>query len=307
MSNKSYDVIADRILALIDKGACPWRMPWSKTEPDAQLNATTRKAYRGINQILTMMTNYFAGYQYDTWLTYKQAQELGGQVRKGEHGTPVVRFGEYEAKDAADNEKTTRRGFMRHYTVFNVAQIDGLPEEYYQPRAATLRDELCAIPACEQIVSGWDDRPEIEPGGNRACYNPAQDKIKMPPQAAFGSDPEYYSTLFHELGHATGHTDRLARKAFRDNEYKTFGSYDYGCEELVAEFTAAFLCWRAGIDCAVIDNQAAYLDNWRKAIKADPKILVIAAGQAQKAADLILGQANSLAYESAEAETAEAV
>lgn len=302
--SKSYEVIADRIIEMIDKGVCPWRMPWSKSEPESQANATTGKAYRGINQILTMMTNYFAGYEYDTWLTYKQAQELGGQVRKGEKGTPVVRFGEYESESEGVK---TRRGFLRHYTVFNVAQIDGLPEQFMVKRAkAEERTDYAAIEACEAIVNEWADKPTIEHGGNRACYNPAKDLIKMPAQSSFTGDPEYYSTLFHEMGHATGHTERLARKPFRDNEFKSFGSYDYGCEELVAEFTAAFLCCRADIDSATIENSAAYLDGWRKAIKADPKLLVVAAGQAQKAADYILGKQPAEAITEDEESTAAA-
>ncbi len=291
MSSKSYDVVTERIISLIEKGACPWRMPWSQSGLVAQANANSKACYRGINQILTMMTSYSCGYEYNMWLTYKQAKELGGQVRKGEKGCPIVRFGKFEVEQ---DDVKKELAFLRHFTVFNLAQIDDLPEELYESAKVSReeRTEFERIEKCEEIVSGWSEGPEIIHGGNRACYSPNQDIVKMPPQAAFDTDEAYYATLFHELGHATGHVDRLARKAFRDKNFKGFGSYEYGAEELVAEFTSAFVCSAAGIDNDDLSNQTAgYLDNWVKAIKADPKLLVVAAGQAQKAADMILDTA----------------
>ncbi len=285
MSNP-YETITARILELIDAGTCPWRMPWSKIDIATQRNGVSNAGYRGINQVLTYLTAYSMGYTSPLWLTYKQASDLGGQVRKGEKGTPVVRFGEYTREDGDGNESTA--AFLKQYYVFNAAQIDGLDDDKYKPAVVEQRDSVQAIDACEQIVANWIGKPAISNEGQRACYSPQFDRVKMPLQATFESDEAYYGTLFHELGHATGHESRLARKGVTDQV--SFASHEYGCEELVAEFTAAFCCQAAGIDSATIDQSASYLESWRKAIKADPKLLVVAAGQAQKAADMILGK-----------------
>lgn len=290
--SKAYETITARIVEMIEAGTCPWRMPWSRIEIGDQMNGTSDNAYRGINQMMTFMTAYTNGYTSPYWLTYKQASELGGQVRKGEKGTPVVRFGEYtrENKDTGNDETGV---FLKLYYVFNVAQIDGLEDDKFAPRIADERDSVQAIAACEEIVDGWIGKPEIVTEGQRACYSPKWDRVKMPKQAAFESDAAYYATLFHELGHATGHEDRLARKGVVD--LVSFGSHEYGQEELVAEMTAAFLCNKAGIDNDTIEQSAAYLAAWLKTIKKDPKMVVVAAGQAQKAADLILSQKPALA------------
>lgn len=290
MSN-AYEVITERIVKLIEQGTCPWRMPWSKIEIGTQRNGVSDAAYCGINQFLTFMTSYTLGYTSPYWLTYKQAQELGGQVRKGEKGTPVVRFGQY-TREGDDGEAVTG-AFLKHYTVFNAAQIDGLDDDKYKPAIVNTRDSVERIAACEDIVASYIGKPEIKHGSNRAFYHPQFDYVSMPEQAAFNSDEAYYNTLFHELGHSTGHASRLARKGVTD--HVSFGSHQYSQEELVAEFTAAFLCQRAGIDSATIDQSASYLDSWLKAIKADAKLLIVAAGQAQKAADLICGKSQLVA------------
>lgn len=281
-----YETITERILTLIDAGTCPWRMPWSKIDITAQANGVSEKSYNGINQVLTYMTAYSMGYTSPYWLTYKQAQELGGQVRKGEKGTPVVRFGEY-TRENEDGEAVSG-AFLKQYYVWNAAQIDGLDDDKYKPAIVEARDSVTAIESCERIVHEWLGKPEIKHEGQRACYSPKFDIVKMPPQATFVSDELYYNTLFHELGHSTGHESRLSRKCVTDQV--SFGSHTYGCEELVAEFTAAFLCQSAGIDSPTIEQSASYLASWKKAIQADAKMLVVAAGQAQKAADMILGK-----------------
>ena len=288
--SKAYEVITERILAIIDKGVCPWRMPWSQISQEPQRNGVSERAYRGCNQFLTSVIAYSCGYASPVWLSYKQAQELGGQVRKGEKGCPIVYAGEF-LPEAEDGEKAGRKVFfLRYSTVFNAAQIDGLPDEYYTPASAPELSEFSRIDECESIVAGYAAPvgPDvIETVSNQAFYSPALDRVTMPKMGQFEKPEGYYSVLFHELGHSTGHASRLARKGIV--EHDGFGSEQYGQEELVAEMTAAFLCQRAGIDSATIENSASYLDGWRKTIKADVKLIVVAAAQAQKAADLILG------------------
>lgn len=285
MSEKQspYEVITNRLVSMIEKGVCPWRMPWSKTELQSQRNGITGHTYSGVNQVMTFMTAYTCGYSSPYWMTFLQAKEMGGHVRKGESGTPVVKLGKWSKED--DDGKVVGGSFLKQYVVFNVAQIEGLDMKRYE-LTVEKRGTVEKLATCEAIVNGYLSRPEVRSGGNRAYYNPSLDFIQMPDQAQFGTDESYYCTLFHELAHSTGHASRLARKGVVDAV--AFASHEYGVEELVAEFTASFLCQRAQIDTAVIENSAAYLDAWLKIIKGDSKMLFNAASQAQKAADFIL-------------------
>jgi antirestriction protein ArdC len=170
---------------------------------------------------------------------------------------------------------------LKHYNVFNAEEIDGLSAKFF-PQSLELADHQ-PIPTAAAIIESMPARPDIAHAGGKACYSPTFDRVTMPESGRFERGEEYYSTLFHELAHATGHESRLARKLGG-----VFGSPEYAREELIAEMTSAFLCAESGISPAVIENQAAYLDGWRRALKADSKCVIVAAGAAQRAADFIL-------------------
>ena len=274
---KAFEVITDRILAALDEGTIPWRKPWKCG--GAPRNLVTGKPYRGLNVFLTIMQGYASPY----WLTFKQAQEKGGQVKKGEKGTPIIYWNwqkrQVEDQDGDLEEKQVP--FMRYYTVFNLAQIDGIAIPQDQSNT------FAPIVSCEDVITNMPQAPVIESGWARASYNPVADIVRMPPRSAFKSEAGYYSTLFHELTHSTGHASRLDRKTI--TEMAAFGSEDYSKEELIAELGAAFLCGHAGIEQEIIENSAAYIAAWRARLSEDKRLIISAAAQAQKAADFILG------------------
>jgi antirestriction protein ArdC len=281
-----YERVAEQIIAALDAGTAPWRKPWLSTGY-AALSLSTKKEYKGINQMLLTMTAGMAGYDSPWWGTYKQITENGGQIRKGEKGSYVVYFNMIRKEDAEGNEKTIP--LLKGFTVFNAQQADW--EEGKEPVFETqvARSEVDANEAAEAIIAGYlaTNGPTLEIGGDKACYIPASDIVRMPQADKFLNSAGYYSTMFHELGHSTGAANRLNRPTVV--ECAPFGSENYGREELVAEFTAAFLCSATGILPGVVENSAAYIANWKQAIKDDPKCVVWAAGRAQKAADLIQG------------------
>lgn len=283
-----YDVITARIMELLDKGIVPWRKPWRGGRAGMPKNLVSGKAYRGVNVFLLHCASVADGFDSPYWLTFRQAKERGGSVRKGEHGMPVVFWNwvEREKRDATTGETTTEEiPFLRYYTVFNAEQCEGI--DYPQPDGQDAMLDFEPIAACEAVVDGFSDKPAIEHDGHgRACYRPSDDTVHLPDKARFDSEQAYYATLFHELTHSTGHETRLNRRP--STEERHFGSLDYGKEELVAEMGAAFLCGHCGIDGQTIEQSAAYVDGWRRTIRQDKKIVVHAAAQAQKAADYIL-------------------
>lgn len=279
--NDAYQIMTDRICTLLERGEIPWRRPWHQNGGLMPMNLKSRKEYRGINPLLLAC----AGYSSPYWLTYKQASELGGQVRKGEHGYPVVFWKWLDGKDRETGE-SKRIPLLRYYTVFNTAQCDGLDGKV--PDLASERVTFQPIERCESVVAGYQGRPQIHTGGDRAFYRPSTDSVTMPPRESFTSAEGYYNVLFHELGHSTGHASRLKREGITDPVM--FGSHDYSKEELVAEMTAAFLCGHCAIDNATVENSAAYIQSWLRALRNNKSLLVSAAAQAQKAADLILGR-----------------
>jgi antirestriction protein ArdC len=282
--NTAYDVIADRIIEMLDKGVVPWRKPWAGGAAGMPINGASRKQYRGINIFML----HAAGYSSPAWFTFRQAEELGAHVRKGEHGFPVVFWKLYDKSSNSEStgETETRRiPVLRYYTVFNAEQIDGLPADVARiPEPVANHNP---IEAAEAIVAGMPNPPEIRTVGGRAYYMPSADLVSVPPLNMYPIAQEYYSTMFHELAHSTMHATRLNRIT---QKAAAFGSNDYGQEELLAEFGASFLCGVSGLTPAVVENQAAYISGWKDKIKADKKIVVMAAAQAQKAADYILGK-----------------
>ena len=283
-----YDVITARIMELLDKGIVPWKQPWRGGRAGKPKNLTSGKDYRGVNTFLLHCANMAAGYDSPYWLTFQQAKERGGNVRKGEHGMPVVFWNwvEKEKTDSQTGATTTEEiPFLKYYTVFNVEQCEGI--DYPKPDTQGTPLDFQPIAECEAVVDGFTDKPAIEHDGHgRAFYQPSTDTVHLPDKGRFDAEHTYYTTLFHELAHSTGHESRLGRH--KDQKCAAFGSTDYGKEELIAEMGAAFLSGHCGIDGQTIENSAAYIDGWRRAIRQDKKLVVHAAAQAQKAADYIL-------------------
>lgn len=278
-----YQIITDRMIERIQtEQKLPWKIPWRMSSSGQPRNLITKKPYRGINVWILSNPLYSSPY----WLTYKQAKQLKGTVRKGEKGTPVVYWHWFEKKNAKDSDKSERIPMLRYYTVFNVEQCDDI--NYPKPEAAPA-NELGSLDDAEQIINNMPKKPQITFAEARAYYSPSLDKVNMPKKETFDSLPEFYSVFFHELVHATGHESRCARMKSL-NDWNRFGSDPYAKEELVAEMGAAFLCGVVGISPDVEDNNLAYLQSWIAQLKNDKKLLVQAAGQAQKAVDFILGK-----------------
>jgi antirestriction protein ArdC len=279
--------VTGRLIEALERGTVPWRKEWDAPRFRAPLNLTSGKPYHGINFFLLSLAGEAFGSPY--WLTFRQALERGGHVRKGAQGVPVffwkVLDRKAESADSGpDSEHASRRFVARYYTVFNVEQCDGI--EYPKPERTTR--EIPAVEACDRILATNPAGPEIHHGASGASYAPIGDVVGMPDRSAFHSPEGYYATLFHELIHSTGHPRRLARFT-PDSPPPPFGSPDYSREELVAELGAACLCAQAGISNSTIDNSAAYLAGWLQVLKADRRTVVFAAGAATKAASLIAG------------------
>jgi antirestriction protein ArdC len=283
MKADAYQVITDRMITLLEQGQIPWQKPWQSGQLMPR-NAVSGREYRGVNVFLL----HAMCFESPFWLTYKQAQELGGNVRRGEKACPVVFW---KWLDAEEDGERKRIPFLRYYSVFNVGQCEGIPAGKIGSPSVTRR-EHCPIVEAERIVAAMPRRPEIKAGLARAFYSPSGDYVGMPGPEQFRTGEDYYSVLFHELTHATGHESRLNRKGVggTEGEWSAFGSTPYAKEELVAEMGAAFLCGQAGIVERTLDNSAAYVGAWLQRLKDDRRLVVHAAAQAQKAADYVLGR-----------------
>lgn len=283
----AYQLITNRIIELMEQGVVPWHKPWRTKDGQVQRNLVSKKPYHGINVMLLGC----AGYRSPWWVSFKQAKELGGNVRKGEKGNLVCFWKWLEvAEEGKDGQKESKTiPFLRHYYVFNVEQCEGLEGKIpaYDGGTDAERDHR-PIKIAERILAGMpDNKPRVDHGFGQACYRPATDTVCMPDRGDFDTAEHYYDTLFHELTHSTGHPSRLAREGI--TEPVRFGSKTYAREELVAEMGAAFLCGECGIVDRIIDNSAAYVQSWLQKLKNDKRLVIVAAGQAQKAAGWILG------------------
>jgi antirestriction protein ArdC len=275
MNNKSYGRITERIVSLLTQGTVPWHKPWH-VKTGLPRNLITQKPYRGINVFLLMAMNY----ESPNWLTLRQANVMGGQIKPGEKSCPVVFWKPMQVKDKESGEDR-KIPFLRLYHVFNVAQCTGLKNIPPADDSAFIQ----TLPA--ELVANMPQRPVIKRGMAMASYSPVTDMVNMPDHARFESEDHYHATLFHELVHSTGHEKRLKRASVM--ERNGYGSEPYGQEELIAEMGSAFLCGCAGIVDRTINSSAAYLEGWLKQLKEDKTLIVHAAAQAQKAADFILG------------------
>lgn len=281
--NKVYEIVTDKVIAALESGTVPWVKPWDPTI-GAPRSMNGNRPYRGVNIFLLGLTASAHGYSSPYWGTYKHIGDLGGQVRKGEKSTLVTFFKRVTRKD--ENGEPQSFFMLRYFSVFNAEQADDLPERFYS--APVGGGDHSPIAEAEAIVAAYPAPPTIEHGDSAAYYRPASDLIRMPDPEAFVSTESYYSTLFHEMIHSTGHSKRLNRDTL--NQAVTFGTPSYSKEELVAEMGAAMLCGVAGIDNeAGVNQSAAYIRSWLSVLKGDPKMVVQAAGKAQRAADHILG------------------
>lgn len=288
-----YKAVTDRILELLDSGTVPWRNPIRTAEQGWPANVESRRAYRGINVFLLAVTTWCKGYGSPYWLTFRQAVAKGGHIRKGEKASMVVFWKQHQTTDQQTGEPK-QVPVLRYYHVFNLDQCKGVkaPEE-----STDVRPPFQPLKEADRIIAGYSPHagggPAIEHGGHQAIYIPPTDTVLVPAPDAFGTHESYYATAFHELAHSTGHSKRLDRGL--DKRLQPFGSQDYSREELVAEMGAAFLCASAGISPPTIEQSAAYIDGWKKRLKADRKVVVMAAGAGQRACDWILGVRNDAA------------
>lgn len=275
MAVSVYQIVTDRILAKLKDGVIPWRKPWTRNGLRTPINYITRKPYNGINRFLLDPGEY---------ASFKQIEKAGGKVKKGAKSQIVVFWKPLEV-DSKTKPGTKEKIFMlRYYNVFDiVTQTEGLkskikaePEDFtHDPHAEA-----------EAIIAGYlENGPAFNPNGDAAFYKPSLDVVVVPPLSAFPHGDDYYSTTFHELVHSTGAANRLNRAGIV--QFDSFGSKQYAREELVAEMGAAMLCAMTGIDNSTIDNSAAYIQSWLKKLQDDVQLVVIAAGQAQKAVELI--------------------
>lgn len=292
-----YEEVTQGIIAQLEAGIFPWVQPWSSAKAGIGLprNAGSGRAYSGINVLILWGAVIEGGYPSQDWLTFRQALAAGGCVRKGEKGRTVFyadRFvpkGEREGTSGEAHDGEPRAiPFLKRFTVFNVAQCEGLPEKLTRGGAPLPEREPHAAAEALIATSGADFRI----GGSAAYYVPALDYVQVPPQPAFHQQIDYYRTALHELGHWTGHRSRLDR-----DQTGRHGSGAYAREELCAELTSAFLCGALGIMPTV--RHADYLGAWLAVLREDARAIFKAASQASKAADFLLNGADASQLEAA--------
>ena len=283
--------VTDQIIKAMEAGTVPWEKPWSGGGSGVPVSMSSGKAYRGINYVLLDMSAMIQGFTSPHWGTYKQITELGGQVNKGQKGTPIILYKPLTKETTNDKGETVeeRSGvLMRSFTVFNASQCSDLPERYTKIEPDK-RSEHERIEEAERVVQEYLDNngPTLRHGGGQAFYMSSQDLVVVPDLANFRSPEAYYGTVLHELGHSTGHKTRLDREGVTDGAQ--FGSERYAAEELIAEMTSAMGCAALGIPNQEIEieQRAAYIENWLTALKDDKTLVIKAAAAAQKAVDHI--------------------
>jgi len=277
--NKVYKIVTQKIIDKLNQGIIPWEKPWIGLR-----NYKTKREYHGINLLLLNLEEH----KSSEFVTFKQISDLKESVKKGSRADIVVFFKRYE-KEVIDengkniiNDKTGEikkelRFALRYYNIFNLDQTTIPLPDYSNGKR---------IKRCEDILKDLPNLPTIEEGGNVAAYNPKLDILRIPSKKEFKDREKYYSSIFHELIHSTGHETRLNRK---DSKGNGFGDEKYSKEELVAEIGASFLCATCGIENKTIDNSAAYIQGWLKRLNNDSTLIISASAQAQKAVDYILG------------------
>ena len=274
-----YETVTNLIIEGLEAGVIPWAMPW-KCSDSVPRNLISKKPYRGFNFWYLLSFNLDRPY----FLTFNQVKGLGASIKKGAKSYMVIFW---KILEIEKEEQTDTIPMLRYYRVFHVDDIEGVDSDKMSQDPSHVHD-FNSIDACEQLIDSWHDAPVIKTGKKLACYSPSLDEVNMPCPENFFKDEEFYSTLFHELVHSTGHRKRLKRHAKFSN--LNFGSKDYSQEELVAEMGAAYLCNLTGIENVTIDNSAAYIQSWLRKLKSDKKFIVSAASLAQQAVDYIVGE-----------------
>ena len=289
-----YQIVTDKIIARLEQGYIPWRKSWQTA---TACNYVTGKAYRGINAFLLNME----GAERPYYLTFKQASDLGGRIKKGAK-SEIITYWNWVYTDKKSGKKlspdqwrfapagsVTKTAFLKYYNVFNVLDTEGIELSFPHITQRPLPEKLAV---CEQIIESIPNPPTIRFGGQEPSYSHTLDCVTMPHIDYFESAELYYCTFFHELVHATGHHERLARKA--EGQGNRFGSELYSKEELIAELGASFLCAFAEIEQQTLEDSAAYIQNWLQVLNDDKRFIVEAAGKAQQAADYLTGAIGQL-------------
>lgn len=283
----AYQDVTNQIIKALEQGVKPWECPWIKDGGGRPLRSNG-VPYRGINQLLLGFRSYEMGYRRPVWMTFKQAKDLGGAVRKGEKSSSVVKYGTYDEKsrDKDDEETIQSRCYLKAYRVFNVEQIDGLDTLFPKPDEL-LRLQTRPINALSHVAVRMIENADIgyKEGGSRAFYSRSSDTVTMPEISYFKESEDFYGTLFHELVHATMAESRCDR--IKANEGAEFGNAIYAKEELCAEIGAAFLAFEHGFRPHHIENSAAYIGSWLAALKNDNRMIVRQAAAAQRAAEYL--------------------
>jgi antirestriction protein ArdC len=281
-----YEMVTNRIIQKLEEGIIPWKQPW--TEAGLPRNLVSQKAYTGINVLLLASMGFARNY----FLTFKQINDLGASVKKGEKSIPVI-FWKWSEKEDPQTKEKKKVSMIRYYTVFNVDQCIGIPEE----KIPIVINNACEIQIgeLEAIIEDMPNKPRIRHLSSEAYYHPKEDYISMPLLNHFKDAESYWGTLFHELIHSTGHQSRLNRKEIVD--WTGFGSESYSQEELVAEIGACYLKSHTGIDIDHFENNVAYIQNWLTKLRNDKRFIIFASAKAQRAVDYIL---NAVPVQSAE-------
>jgi antirestriction protein ArdC len=285
-----YEAVTQRVIEQIGSGTPPWRRPWMTVGGGLPFNASSNRRYNGVNVWLLLMAADAKGFDSSRWATFKQWKQLGGFVRRGEHGTKIIFWNivrETATNPVTGEEEEQKRVFARQYTVFNLAQCGGEALERFREPSAPERSFFDYAPA-EQLIER--SGAEIQFGGNRACYDIVGDYIRMPEKGRFDSEADFYSTIFHELAHHSGHESRLNRL----DKLARFGDESYAMEELVAEMAASFVCASLGIENTAAEQQSAsYLAGWLKVLKGDRTAIFTASKLAAAASDYLLSFSGS--------------
>jgi len=281
--SKVHEVITKKIIERIEKsGELPWHKPWT-SRSTLPVNAITKREYHGLNTLFLYMTALDEGYS-SYWLSYQKAIDLGGHVKKGEKGTPVIFYKLIEKDDPTEDDPDHKKKvpFLRYYSVYNIDQCE-LPEKA-RKKIENREDveKIITVESCEKLVENYGI--EIKNGNHKAYYHKESDFIAVPYPEDFDSKDDYYHSLFHELVHSTGHKDRLNRESLMKS-----GHDEYCTDELIAEIGSCFLSAHFGLDYK-LENSSAYIKGWLKRLKNDPKLIIQASAAAQKAVDYILNK-----------------
>lgn len=278
-----YQQVTDRIISIIERGTIPWRKNWAAGNGIPR-NMISKKAYRGINLFILSASEYSSPY----WLTYKQATDLGGNVKRGEKSTPVIfwkMLDKHNTDQDDDSKATGRVPMLRQYHLFSAEQCENIPVPPV-PEEAT--NPFTPIERCEQIIRSMPNPPSIHYGGTKAYYRVSEDRVQMPHEQTFSSSEDFYHVLWHELSHSTGAKHRLARKEVM--ERNEFGSEEYSVEEICADLSSSMLSAVTGISNETVELSASYINGWLSVLRQDKKAIVIASARAQASADYILGK-----------------